>query len=232
MSLNDPQWGRKGSEDDTSQKENQIKEPPKETDEEPRKAEPSKNETPGRFAQNNNDGDLEELWKQFNDRLNSMLGNKGAQNRNAQKEEPSASPQTQNQKDEDYDFDEPPLRKDHEFKSQQNSFGSGGSGNGGSGRNQFPQFKVPSSFSGGMAISAIVIALGAWLASGFYIVPEGQNGVVTTFGRYTESTNAGFRWHLPYPIQDVSLVDVSSVRKAEIGLRGGTQRLKAHAHRR
>lgn len=55
---------------------------------------------------------------------------------------------------------------------------------------------------------------------------EGQNGVVTTFGRYTESTNAGFRWHLPYPIQDVALVDVSSVRKAEIGLRGGTQRLK------
>ncbi len=226
MSLNDPHWGRKGSEDDSSQKENQIKEPPKETDEEPRKAEPSKNEMPGRFAQNNNDGDLEELWKQFNDRLNSMLGNKVNPNRNAQKEESSASSQAQNQKDEDYDFDEPPLRKDHEFKNQQNSFGSGGSGNGGSGGNPFPQFKVPSSFSGGMAISAIVIALAAWLASGFYIVPEGQNGVVTTFGRYTESTNAGFRWHLPYPIQDVSLVDVSSVRKAEIGLRGGTQRLK------
>lgn len=221
MSLNDPHWGRKGSEDDSSQKENEIKEPPKETDEEPRKAEPSKNEMPGRFAQNNNDGDLEELWKQFNDRLNSMLGTKGNQNRNAQKEEPSASSQTQNQKNEDYDFDEPPLRKDHEFKNQQNSFGNGNGGG-----NSFPQFKVPSSFSGGMAVSAIVIALAAWLASGFYIVPEGQNGVVTTFGRYTESTNAGFRWHLPYPIQDVALVDVSSVRKAEIGLRGGTQRLK------
>lgn len=225
MSLNDPRWGRKGSEDDSSQKENEIKEPPKETDEEPRKAEPSKNEMPGRFAQNNNDGDLEELWKQFNDRLNSMLGTKGNQNRNAQKEEPSASSQTQNQKNEDYDFDEPPLRKDHEFKNQQNSFGQWRRQWNGGG-NSFPQFKVPSSFSGGMAVSAIVIALAAWLASGFYIVPEGQNGVVTTFGRYTESTNAGFRWHLPYPIQDVALVDVSSVRKAEIGLRGGTQRLK------
>ena len=130
MSLNDPRWGRKGSEDDSSQKENEIKEPPKETDEEPRKAEPSRNEMPGRFTQNNNDGDLEELWKQFNDRLNSMLGGtKGNQNRNAQKEEPSASSQAQNQKNEDYDFDEPPLRKDHEFKNQQNSFGNGG-GNG------------------------------------------------------------------------------------------------------
>ena len=99
MSLNDPRWGRKGSEDDSSQKENEIKEPPKETDEEPRKAEPSRNEMPGRFTQNNNDGDLEELWKQFNDRLNSMLGGtKGNQNRNAQKEEPSASSQAQNQK--------------------------------------------------------------------------------------------------------------------------------------
>ena len=163
MSLNDPRWGRKGSEDDSSQKENEIKEPPKETDEEPRKAEPSKNEMPGRFAQNNNDGDLEELWKQFNDRLNSMLGTKGNQNRNAQKEEPSASSQTQNQKNEDYDFDEPPLRKDHEFKNQQNSFGNDG-GNGNGGGNSFPQFKVPSSFSGGMAVSASVIALDAWLA--------------------------------------------------------------------
>ena len=46
MSLNDPRWGRKGSEDDSSQKENEIKEPPKETDEEPRKAEPSKTKCP------------------------------------------------------------------------------------------------------------------------------------------------------------------------------------------
>ena len=38
MSLNDPRWGRKGSEDDSSQKENEIKEPPKETDEEPKKS--------------------------------------------------------------------------------------------------------------------------------------------------------------------------------------------------
>ena len=30
----------------------------------------------------------------------------------------------------------------------------------------------------------------------------------------------------PYPIQDVELVDVSSVRKAEIGMKGTTLRLK------
>lgn len=85
---------------------------------------------------------------------------------------------------------------------------------------------MPSSVPGGMLLGAVVLALGAWIASGFYIVPEGQKGVVTTFGKYSESTNPGFRWHFPAPIQDVDLVDVSSVRKAEIGMRGSSQRLK------
>ncbi|MFR6358644.1 MAG: SPFH domain-containing protein [Sutterella wadsworthensis] len=62
------------------------------------------------------------------------------------------------------------------------------------------------------------LAVLAWGATGFYIVPEGQSGIVTTFGRYAETTAAGFRWHLPMPIQDVQIVDVSSVRTTEIGL--------------
>lgn len=66
----------------------------------------------------------------------------------------------------------------------------------------------------------------AWLASGIYIVPEGQIGVVTTFGKYTQDSAPGINWRLPWPVQDVEIVDVSSVRKAEIGMRGTTQRLK------
>lgn len=228
MSLNDPHWGRKGSEDETSKKENETKEPPKETQEKPEEPELRSDSSRPAAPRNNGEGDLEELWKQFNDRLNSMLGGKIAGNNSGKTQNTSSKPQ--DVKNEDYDFDEPPLRKDQEFKQPNfsgngdNNGGGNGSWNGGS--RKMPQFNVPSSFSGGMAVAAVVIALGAWLASGFYIVPEGQKGVVTTFGRYTESTNPGFRWHLPYPVQDVSLVDVSSVRKAEIGLRGGTQRLK------
>jgi membrane protease subunit HflK len=34
----------------------------------------------------------------------------------------------------------------------------------------------------------IALALLVWLASGFYIVDEGRRGVVTRFGKYTETT--------------------------------------------
>ena len=70
------------------------------------------------------------------------------------------------------------------------------------------------------------VAAIAWLASGIYIVPEGQIGVVTTFGKYTQDSAPGINWRMPWPVQDVEIVDVSSVRKAEIGMRGTTQRLK------
>lgn len=76
----------------------------------------------------------------------------------------------------------------------------------------------------GAGLLGLVIVLG-WAASGFYIVPEGQTGVETTFGRYSNSTMPGFHWHIPMPVQDVELVDVSSVRTATIGA-GGTDRLR------
>ena len=57
-------------------------------------------------------------------------------------------------------------------------------------------------------------------------MPEGQIGVVTTFGKYTQDSAAGINWRMPWPVQRVEIVDVSSVRKAEIGMRGTTQRLK------
>jgi membrane protease subunit HflK len=61
-----------------------------------------------------------------------------------------------------------------------------------------------------------------WLASGFYIVDEGRRGVVTRFGKYTETTSPGPRWHLPYPVEAVELVDFSQVKTVEIGYRNST----------
>ena len=55
-----------------------------------------------------------------------------------------------------------------------------------------------------------------WLASGFYIVDEGRRGVVTRFGRYTETTSPGPRWHLPYPIEGVEVIDFSRIKTVEI----------------
>ena len=72
--------------------------------------------------------------------------------------------------------------------------------------------------------AGLVIALVAvvWLASGFYIVDEGRRGVVTRFGKFIETTQPGPRWHMPFPIEAVELVDFSQVRTVEIGYRNST----------
>lgn len=81
---------------------------------------------------------------------------------------------------------------------------TGGSGNAGS----------------GMSIGLIVLIVALiWLASGFYIVDEGQRGVVLRFGKQVETTAAGPRWHLPYPVETVEIVNLSQVRTIEVGYR-------------
>lgn len=58
-----------------------------------------------------------------------------------------------------------------------------------------------------------------WLSSGIYIVQPGEEGVVRTFGRFSGVTASGLNYHLPSPIQTVNIVDVQSIRRAEIGFR-------------
>src|SRR5512132_2763221 len=65
----------------------------------------------------------------------------------------------------------------------------------------------------------VALILLVWLASGFYIVDEGRRGVVTRFGKYTETTTPGPRWHLPFPVEAVELVEFSQVKTIEIGYR-------------
>jgi len=71
---------------------------------------------------------------------------------------------------------------------------------------------------GGVGLLVALVVL-VWLASGFYIVDEGRRGVVTHFGKYTETTLPGPRWHLPFPVEAVELVDFSQVKTVEIGYR-------------
>jgi membrane protease subunit HflK len=73
-----------------------------------------------------------------------------------------------------------------------------------------------SSFPFGGAGLLVVLVLVVWLASGFYIVDEGRRGVVSRFGRYTETTSPGPRWHLPYPIEAVEVIDFSKIKTVEI----------------
>lgn len=77
---------------------------------------------------------------------------------------------------------------------------------------------------GGAGIVVIVVLLAvAWVASGFYIVDEGQRGVVLRFGKHIETTTPGLRWHMPTPIEKVETVNISQVRTVEIGYRNNVR---------
>jgi len=62
-----------------------------------------------------------------------------------------------------------------------------------------------------------------WLASGFYIVDASNRGVVLRFGKFSETTQPGPRWHLPYPIETVEIVNLSQVRTVEVGYRNNVK---------
>lgn len=89
-------------------------------------------------------------------------------------------------------------------------FGGRGGGDGGLGMGKGGGF-------GAGLIAVVVVAL--WLLSGFYIVQQGERGVVLRFGENVRITEAGLRWHLPYPIERVEKVNVEKVSTIEIGYR-------------
>ncbi|WP_310609303.1 FtsH protease activity modulator HflK [Limnohabitans sp.] len=76
-----------------------------------------------------------------------------------------------------------------------------------------PDFKV-ARFGAGV-IGAVVLAI--WLSTGFFIVQEGQQAVITQFGRYHATVGAGFNWRLPYPFQRHELVFVTQIRSVDVG---------------
>src|SRR5258708_30244848 len=107
MSLNDPQWGKRGG----------------------------GNEGPP---------DLDEMWRNFNQKLNSLFGRRRG--------------------------------------------GGGDSGEPPSARQ----------LGGGAGLIAVAVLV-AWLASGFYIVVEGQRGGILTFGKFSEATTPGLQPRGPFP---------------------------------
>lgn len=119
----------------------------------------------GRRPSGGNQGppDLEELWRNFNRKLQGLFGGRG-----------------------------------------------GDTGGGGP--------RVPRRMGGGVGLLIGLVVI-VWLASGFYIVPEGQRGVVLRFGKFVETTMPGPRWHLPYPVESAEVVNLLGVRTVEVGYR-------------
>ena len=91
--------------------------------------------------------------------------------------------------------------------------GGDGGGSGGGGGGFQPDMR-----SAGIGAGLIgVVALLIWLGTGFFIVQEGQQAVITQFGRYHSTVGAGFNWRLPYPVQRHELVFVTQIRSVDVG---------------
>jgi membrane protease subunit HflK len=86
-------------------------------------------------------------------------------------------------------------------------------GGGGGGSPFQPDMKSAGIGAGLIAVVALLV----WLGSGFFIVQEGQQAVVTTFGKFSHIKDAGFQWRLPYPVQAHETVAVSQLQSVEVG---------------
>jgi membrane protease subunit HflK len=95
--------------------------------------------------------------------------------------------------------------------------GNGGDPNGG------PNFQpnMRSAGVGAALIGGVIVLI--WLGSGIFIVQEGQQAVVTQFGRYSHTVDAGIQWRFPYPFQANETVSVTQLRSKEVGRNAVTQ---------
>lgn len=92
----------------------------------------------------------------------------------------------------------------------------GGSGGGNRGGGFKPSGMQTGSVFGAVGLGALLL----WLASGFYIVQEGQASLVLRFGEYRTTASAGFQWRMPTPFESHEIVDLAQIRQITVGVRG------------
>ena len=69
----------------------------------------------------------------------------------------------------------------------------------------------------------IIGAIAVWALSGFYRVGADEQGVVLRFGKYTNMTQPGLNYHLPFPIESVMTPKVSKVNRIDVGFRSSNE---------
>ncbi len=68
-------------------------------------------------------------------------------------------------------------------------------------------------------VAVVALVLIITVSTSFYTVDDKQQAVVTTFGKVTDTTDAGVHFKLPFGIQRVRKVDVNVYQKIELGYR-------------
>ena len=66
----------------------------------------------------------------------------------------------------------------------------------------------------GFGLFALIIAAIVWAGTGIYTITDGEAGVILQFGKYKEQTGPGLHWHMPYPIEELQVVDMQQVRSS------------------
>lgn len=78
-----------------------------------------------------------------------------------------------------------------------------------------------------------VVALGVWLATGLYVVNEGQRAVILRFGEKVAVTMPGLSWHFPFPIERHEIVNVDKIYNLTLGYKtdrsGSKQKVQSEA---
>jgi membrane protease subunit HflK len=83
---------------------------------------------------------------------------------------------------------------------------------------------------GGGAKRLVILGVAAvlvWFATGFYRVEPDELGVELLFGKFNERTQPGLNWNFPGPIGQVFTPKVTRINAVQIGLRTGTEPLRA-----
>ena len=87
---------------------------------------------------------------------------------------------------------------------------------------------LPGGIGGGRAILAIIAAaLMIWVATGIYRVDPNEEAVVQRFGAWDRTESLGLHYHLPAPIETVTMVDVTGRHQTEIGAMGARESIDA-----
>ncbi len=83
---------------------------------------------------------------------------------------------------------------------------------------------LPGRFGGGRGVVlGVAVVLALWLATGFYRVQPGEQGVELLFGRFVKATTPGLNYWFPGPIGEVLTPNVEQTNQITIGFRGGAE---------
>ena len=101
------------------------------------------------------------------------------------------------------------------FGEQNQSGGNGSGNNWGSGSGSkgpgFPNGVSP------MLVGIVAFALLClWIFSGIFILQPAEQGVITQFGRYKKTVGSGLHWRVPWPVQNLEVLDVEQIRSVRL----------------